>query len=602
MTIATGGGGRLDDAVTLAHHDGSPRYADTDAPALGDLVAVRVWTRASVIAVWVRTTPDGEPAFAPLRPHGPVADAGRWWTGEVHVRNPVSRYRFHLEERERSWWLNQAGVVAHDPPDDEDFRLVAYEPPPAWAGAAVLYQVFPDRFARSGRVSPDRGLEDWDAPVDPRRDQFYGGDLWGVAEHLDHVVDLGCTGIYLNPVFPAPSSHRYDASAFDAVDHLLGGEEALTALTTRAHAAGLRVLGDLTANHSGNTHDWFQQAVRDPSSPERSFYLWEDYPDRYECWGGFRSLPRFDHADPVLRERLITGPDAVAARWLRDPVALDGWRVDAANVTGRSGAADLTTAVAHDLRAVLRRERPDGFLLAEHCHDYGGDLDRGGWHGTMDYSGFTRPVWSWLRGDDEPDLLGLPLPVRRLDGSHVRATMDAFRARTSWQSYRHRVHLLGSHDTGRWRSVAGDATRALVGFGLLATMPGIPSIFAGDEIGLAGADRGAARSPFPWDRSERWDQSLLRDVRRLLTLRRRVPALSHGGFRWVSTGTDHLTFLREHPAGDVLVHVARDVHQPPDLAGLPDMSLRYGEAATTVGGRPALLPEPGVTVLVESDA
>jgi alpha-glucosidase len=548
--------------------------------------------------VWSRTVVDGEPVFAELAPDGGATTNGRWWVGEILVRNPVARYRFFVEEDDGAgWWLNQRGVVRHDPADDEDFRLVAYDPPPAWAGRACLYQILPDRFARSGQVRPDRDLVDWDTPVDPASDQWYGGDLWGIAERLDHVAGLGVTGIYLTPVFPAAHSHRYNASTFAQVDPLLGGDTALIGLTSSAHARGLRVIGDLTANHSGDTHEWFESARADPSAPERAYYLWEHYPDAYECWGGFRTLPRFDHADPGLRQQLLTGQDAVAARWLRTPVALDGWRVDAANVAGRAGATDLGHRVASDLRATMGRERPDGFLFAEHCHDASGDLDQGGWHATMDYSGFTRPVWSWLLGRGRPDLLGLPVPVVRQGGVDARRTMDTFRARVSWQAHRHRVHLLGSHDTSRWRSTAGDRERTVVGFGLLATMPGIPSLFAGDEIGMTSLGRGDARAPFPWEHPERWDRSLLRVVRRLLTLRQHVPALTHGGFRWVSTGIDHMTFLREHEAGDVLVHVARGVHRPPDLTALGPSELLYGEAGPTgPSGATMLSPDAGVTI------
>lgn len=587
----------LDPAITHAHHDGSGRYTDTDAPSLGDHVGVRVWTAAAVRRVWSRTVVDGEPVFAALAADGRPTASGRWWRGEIVAHNPVAKYRFFVEVGGGTgWWLTQRGVVAHDPADDEDFRLVAHEPPPDWAGSACLYQIMPDRFARSGQVHPDRDLAAWDAPVDPTADQWYGGDLWGIADRLDHVAGLGVTGIYLTPVFPAPHSHRYNASTFEHVDPLLGGDTALIGLTSAAHARGLRVLGDLTANHSGDTHEWFVAAREDPSAPERAYYLWERYPDDYACWGGFRTLPRFDHTDPGLRRRLLTGRDAVAARWLRAPVALDGWRVDAANVAGRAGASDLGHQVASDLRATVRRERPDGLLFAEHCHDATGDLDRGGWHATMDYSGFTRPVWSWLRGRRQPDLLGLPVPVLPQDGMQARRTMDTFRARVSWQAHRHRVHLLGSHDTTRWRSTAGDRDRAIAGFGLLATMPGIPSVFAGDEIGMTGIGRGAARAPFPWEQPEGWDRSLLHAVRRLLTLRQHVPALTQGGFRWVSTGSDHMTYLREHESGDVLIHVARGVHRPPDLTAFGPSELLYGAAAPTGSPSAMLSPDAGVTI------
>ncbi len=141
-----------------------------------------------------------------------------------------------------------------------------------------MYQVFPDRFARSA-AADDREAPGWAEPAawdDPvahvgpsTSRQFYGGDLAGVAEHLDHLVDLGVNLLYLTPVFPARSNHRYDALSFDHVDPLLGGDEALAALVEAAHARGIRVIGDLTTNHSGDAHEWFQAALGNPRLPSR---------------------------------------------------------------------------------------------------------------------------------------------------------------------------------------------------------------------------------------------------------------------------------------------------------------------------------------------
>ena len=202
-----------------------------------------------------------------------------------------------------------------DVSDAFDFRLVTFPPPPAWLSEAVVYQVFPDRFARGNPPPP--GWPSWAIPAawdDPvRREgrqavrQLYGGDLAGVEAHLDHIVALGANVVYLTPFFPAPSSHRYNASTFAHVDPLLGGDEALASLTAAAHARGLRVLGDLTTNHSGNTHEWFQVAQADAASPEAGFYYFRDHPQDYVAWFGVPSLPKFDHRSPELRRRLLDG-------------------------------------------------------------------------------------------------------------------------------------------------------------------------------------------------------------------------------------------------------------------------------------------------------
>ncbi len=590
----------------LPHHDGSDLHVSQRSPALRDEVTVRVRVPAAsgTTRVHVRTTPDAEPAYTAASIERRGTDEC-WWAARIRVHNPVTGYRFLLDGGPGGYrWLTQAGVVDHDVPDDTDFRLVAHPAPPDWVADQVLYQIFPDRFADSGRPRPwpdwaRRAA--WDEPVatthpDAMR-QLYGGDLPGIEAHLDHLVELGVTGIYLNPIFPASENHRYCATDFSRVDPFLGGDDALVSLSRAVHARGMRLIGDLTVNHSGDQHVWFRAARADPAAPERAFYLWEEYPHRYESWAGVPNLPKFDHRDAELRRRLYEGPDAVAGRWLRPPFDLDGWRVDAANVAGRSGALDGTRDLARSMAATVRSARPDGYLLAEHCHDASADLQGDGWHGTMSYAGFTRPVWSWLvRPDTTLDFLGMPVPVPRLGGAAVAATIDAFRARVPWRTTLHNVNLLGSHDTARFRFVAGDRARAHVGIAFLLTSPGVPSVYYGDELGLAGADNETGREPVPWDRPDTWDHETLAWTRELIRLRRAHPALRRGGFRWAHVGEEVLVFLRETRDERVLVQLARAPHPPVvlplgPLGGVPEPLL--SDRPARVGDGVVELPADG---------
>src|SRR4029079_15173929 len=144
--------------------------------------------------------------------------------------------------------------------------------------------------------------------------EYFGGDLRGVEERLDHIEALGANVIYLTPFFPAGSTHRYDSTTFDRVDPLLGGDEALASLTAAAHARGMRVIGDITPNHSGNSHEWFLAAQADPDAPERGFYYFDDsLPHGYAAWWGIRHLPKLNHSSPELAGRLT----AVVQKWMR---------------------------------------------------------------------------------------------------------------------------------------------------------------------------------------------------------------------------------------------------------------------------------------------
>jgi alpha-glucosidase len=227
------------------HHDGSPLYLDTETPALDSTVGVRVRTRGDEVAqVWLRTTYDAEPVFHEAR----SAHDGdtTWWHADLLVHSPVTHYRFLLVLVDGSQqWLTAAGLVDHDGPDTFDFRVSTHAPAPAWGREAVVYQVFPDRFARSA-AADDRPTPAWAVPAawddevvfegsDPRTPlQLFGGDLDGVTEHLDHVQATGATVLYTTPVFPGESNHRYNASTFDRVDDLLGGDGAYARLSTTA--------------------------------------------------------------------------------------------------------------------------------------------------------------------------------------------------------------------------------------------------------------------------------------------------------------------------------------------------------------------------------
>lgn len=581
------------------HHDGSELYVDDPAPDLGDTVTVfvRVPSVAPVDRVLLRTQPDGEVEFSDAVVDRRTADA-TWWRASFRQHNPEMSYRFALTDRSGLRWLHQGGLTAHELPDATDFRSTTHAPPPAWASRRPVYQIFPDRFARAEHDVPWPSWAlpaAWDDP--PRRDrgaamtQLYGGNLDGIRERLDHLVALGFGAIWLTPIFPAGSNHRYNAATFDTVDPVLGGEEALARLVAAAGEHDIRVIGDLTPNHSGDTHEWFRRAQADPAAPEARFYSFLRHPDEYATWLGEPTLPKFDHRDPELRRRLWDGPDSVVARWLRGDAGLAGWRIDVANMTGRLGDVDLNREVARGIRRTLQTANPDAVLIGEHGYDASDALHGDGWHGVMSYTGFGRPAWGWLRSPDplvdpasgqELCLLPLPLPIPRLTGEVAAATMDAFRASVPWTATLHNWNQLGSHDTPRFRTVAGSRERQLVAVALMVTTPGTPVVFAGDEIGQQGWGPSEARAPFPWDR-ERWDQATYDGYRDLLRLRDEHPALRRGGFRWAHRGEDVLVFLREDATERVLVALSRASHEP---VRLPTELLGAAAGEPCDGGEP----------------
>jgi alpha-glucosidase len=541
----------LEEARTLLdepHHDGSELYVLERPAELGGEAVVRVRVPLDVDTVVVRWVEDGEARGAAAERHD-----GGWWVARFPARNPTTRYRWLFTGGEVGYaWLNGTGLVAHDIPDDDDFVLDLDPGGPAWHLESVVYEIFPDRFASSGLGvdAPDWAVRrDWNDRPEGRGPntpfEWFGGDLRGIEQHLDHIESLGANVIYLTPIFPAGSTHRYDSTTFDRIDPLLGGDEALASLVRAAHARGMRVVNDLTTNHTGDRHEWF-------TAGERELYLFDESGD-YESWWGIKSLPKLNWRSPELRRRI----QDVARKWTEPPYSFDGWRIDVANMSGRTGATDVNAHIPRALREVLPTDR---LLIAENFHDFRRDFR--GWHGVMNYAGFFRPVLTWLRGDVEIPYFELPIPMPRHDGRAAVATMRDFRAGVPWQFTLHSWVLLDSHDAPRFRTVAGSRERQLVGIGLQMTTPGVPMIFAGDELGLEGAWGEDARRTMPWDRPVEWDTQLLEEFRRLIALRRSHPALARGGIRYAYVDEDVIAYLRETRDERLLCLASRAPHEP----------------------------------------
>jgi alpha-glucosidase len=586
MTVTHVSKGATASALTEPHHDGSELYVLEHPNDVGDNAVLRVRMRQGAAdEVLLRYVADGEPRTVAAVVDAEV-DGETWWRAEVTPLNVVTRYRWLLAGGDTGYgWLNGRGLFPREVSGGADFVLTVGEGAPAWHTASVAYEIFPDRFASSGaqREAPVWAVpRPWDTLPEGRSRntpyEWFGGDLPGIEQHLDHIEALGANLIYLTPFFPAGSTHRYDASSFDHVDPLLGGDDALRSLARAAHARGMHMVGDLTLNHCGAGHEWFRHASADPSAAERDFFYFdESLPHGYASWVGVKSLPTLDWRSARLRERM----GETLRRWL--DAGLDGWRIDVANMVGRHGTIDLNHEVAR-----WTREVTDGnLLLAEHGHDYHPDLDGRGWQGVMNYAGFLRPVWWWLRGDAITEDVFSRAPAPLYNGAQVVATMGSFRAGVPWQAVSDSWTLLDSHDTARFSTVAGSRDRHLVGVGLQMTTPGVPMIFAGDEIGLEGAWGEDARRTIPWSRPESWDPELLDGYRRLARLRRSSDALARGGIRFVRVTDDAIAYLRETRGERLLCLASRASHDPISVP-FTELETLYGDDA-----RDGVLPADG---------
>jgi alpha-glucosidase len=588
---------------TGIHHDGSPLYVSNASPKLGETVTLRlrVPVGANPSRILIRTIHDGEPTISIAAREPGSSKSESWYSATLLIRNPVAHYRWLITGEGYYYWLNAEGLVSHDTSDAHDFAIVAGSVAPSWPSKSVIYQVFPDRFAASNRKYelPTWAVpRKWDAKPEGRSKntpfEYFGGDLWGIIERLEHLQDLGVNVLYLTPVFPSGSTHRYDAKTFEIVDPLLGGDEAYRTLIDACHERDIRVIGDITLNHSGEHHEWFLRA-KDGDPHYRDFYTFdESLTHGYETWLDVKSLPKFNFRSQALVDRLISGEDSVIRKWLR--FGQDGWRVDVGNMLGRQADLDLNHEMARLVRKVVAEEGRENILIAEHFHDSGPDLQGDGWHGGMSYAAFSRPVWSWLvdRSFDS-DWLGIPVEVPSTTGGQFIATANAFTSRMPWQSRVQSWSILSSHDTARIRTVVGSQERQEAALILLMALPGTPMVFAGDEIGAEGGWGEDSRTTFPWKRKAEWNLETLSAYRTLISLRRESDALAQGGLRWIHATGDVIAFLRESADERLLIVVSRkassDVELDLESIGAEKLTPLFGFSATTdLGG--AVIPIP----------
>ena len=571
----------------LPHHDGSELYLSSSSPKLEERVTFkfRAGSNFPIEQAILRLYHDGEPRFFPMKRS--VTKGEQWWQVKVEIRNLKTPYRFLIVNGDTYSWLNARGFQSHDVTSTNDFQLLATPAFPKWIRSAVFYQIFPDRFATSGKyqhLKPEKFIpRPWDQ-LPKGRDkstglEFFGGDLDGVSQRLDHLKELGINGIYFTPIFPAGSTHRYDASSFDEVDPLLGGDAALLRLAKKAKSAGIYLMGDLTTNHCGREHLWLHKALKSKKAKEREFFYWDkSVKHGYEGWWGLASLPKLNYNSKKLREIMYEGKNSIVKKWLKKPYSLSGWRIDVGNMTGRYKGEDINREVVTGVRKALQESNSQAWLVAENADHFPSDLDGFGWHGTMNYNGFMRPIWGWLsnKAEVERAFFGVPVSIPRFTAGAMVSAMKEFSSTIPWRNFVSSMLLLDSHDTARFRNVVGkDSMRHIAGMGLLLTYPGVPSIYAGDELGVEGQWGEDGRRTIDWS-GQSWDHDFLSEVKKLIKIRRQSHALAQGGLRWILIEDDLLVFERESKREKLLVVVSRSA-QRIKLDGIAEVKQRlYG--------------------------
>lgn len=593
----------------LYHDSHDQRYRSPLGPLMpGQALTLRFWCDESD-QVFLRTW-DGAEAVYPMQPVGdhhfevtvnvPDKPMLFWYAFVIPRQGDVAYYGNNADELGGvgSYW-------AHEPPS---YQVTVYDPDydtPEYLRRGVVYQIFPDRFYQDksgmkGRVRKVREAhpeatfhESWDErptlDLDPengdnRALDFFGGTLKGIKQKLDYLQQLGVNVLYLNPIFRARTNHRYDTGSYEEIDPILGDEKAFAELTEAAKKRGMHILMDGVFSHTGADSQYFNRfdryptvgAYQSPDSPYASWYSFESFPDKYRSWWGFYTLPAVNKDNPEYRDYLLDGENGILPRWIHRGAC--GWRLDVAD--------ELPMDLLRQMRRAVKAADPQSTLLGEVWEDASNKVSYG-------------VPRSYCLGDTLDSVMNYPL--RRAVIDFFTGVIDAPRLRQvilhqqevyPAPFYYALMNLLGSHDRVRIlnalcgydqvgaiqmdRAEAEKITlskaeekqakkRYVEAVKLLCALPGAPTVYYGDEIGMSGMADPWNRAPMNWEGA---DEKLHGQIAKLLNQRRENAVLQTGLLRVEAPDADTLLITRytnegrdvfgqEIPGKDLSVKITR---------------------------------------------
>ena len=473
---------------------------------------------------------------------------------------------------------------------------------------ATMYQIFPDRFCYSGtpknHVPTDRDIMNWGTP--PRwmpdengivwNNDYTCGDLKGIEKKIPYLKELGITVIYLNPIFESHTNHRYSTADYSKIDPLLGTEQDFKDLCETAHRNGIYIILDGVFNHTGDDSIYFNRknrynsigAYNSKESPYYSWFHFRNWPDEYDSWWGFKTLPDVNQENREYIE-YITGDNGIIQKWLK--LGADGWRLDVVD--------ELSDSFVEKITASAKKVNPDAFILGEVWEDasnkiayserkkylLGYELDS-----VMNYP-FANAIIDFLSYNSAETFLDRILTITE---NYPKPVLDSL------------MNMLGTHDTARiitrlagencegkgreWQSChhlskeAYDLGLALemMASAIQYTLPGMPSLYYGDEAGMEGYKDPFNRTCYPWHNNE---GPLLNWYKWLGKLRKYCPLLKEGEFIPISGAMGCVAYGRMdvpcpelRATGDALVVIANrnthpiDYYLPYELKDLSSLS------------------------------
>lgn len=467
--------------------------------------------------------------------------------------------------------LGGLGEIYHNKPDNS-FQITVYNDyykTPDWFKKAIVYQIFPDRFCNGNKDGSFLGnrsdiiKRNWGEQPFYRPDQFggeykandfFGGNLKGIIEKLPYLEDLGISVIYLNPIFRAYSNHKYDTGSYEEIDPMFGDEKTFIKLCSEAEKHGIRIILDGVFNHTGSDSMYFNKngtydsigAYQSQDSPYYDWFRFMEWPDKYESWWGMDTLPQIEESSKSYRKYLLSDKNAIIKKWLRNGAW--GWRLDVVD--------ELPDSFVKELRENVKGEREDAVIIGEVWEDASNKISYG-------------ERRRYFLGDGIDSVMNYPMrsavidaALEKINAEELNNRLMSLKENYPSAAYFSLLNIISSHDVERIMTLMCGAPsrydvdkdfqanfkpdeqtlsiakkRAGVVIGLQMTLPGVPCIFYGDEIGMLGYGDPFCRGTFPWDDMDSYDpDGEVRSMhKKMITLRNSSDAFSMGEFESVYT-------------------------------------------------------------------
>ena len=578
------------ESMVLKHHTLNPfDRKPQGAVATGGQVRLRltVEDEQAPVELFLRVW-NGDERRYPMRPLG-LKDGRMIYEAQIGVGDKprLLWYRFECEYKGEHVVLgapgDHTGCGEGVMGSEESFQLTVYDAAydtPAWMRDGVMYQIMVDRFCHGEgtdalmHAKDGQNIilhEDWnEMPFlniaengDNFANDFFGGNLEGVRQKLPYLKQLGVSVLYFNPIFCARTNHKYDTSDYRRVDPMFGDEQALARLCKEAEALGMRVMLDGVFSHVGDDSLYFNRrgtygehvgAYRDPDSPYYKWFTFRHWPDDYECWWGFKTLPNVNEMDEDYRRFILKDDDSVVRHWVRKGTS--GWRLDVAD--------ELPMPFLRELRRQIKDVSRDAAVLGEVWEDASHKVAYG-------------QMRSYVLGDTLDSVMNYPLRdaliaflMAQKDAAAVAKELSSLAQNYPKPFLYALMNLMGSHDRPRILNVlAGNdgsdiprsqraghrlsqeermigALREQLMLRFVFSVPGMPCIYYGDEAGVEGCADPFCRRTYPWGRE---DQDMLARYKAMAAMRNGHPVLKTGECAYIAPCSAVLGVIRKNENG-----------------------------------------------------